>query len=147
MGESEKTADTPAEDPKSYIKTVVAGNERLRFLAVTAKNGWRFYVQQQEKQGKNTKTTNRGASQSCATLAEASALVDQGVKNALANGWTLPVRVGGGGGFKAKEDAFSLNSLPKPKAASAPATAEAAPAAPAPAQAAPAKGKGGKQTT
>jgi len=131
MGESEKT-DTPASEPKSYIKTVVSGAERLRFLAVTAKNGWRFYVQQQEKTGKSTKTTDRGASQSCATLAEASALVDQGVKNALEQGWSLPAKVGGGGGFKAKADAFSLSSLPKPKAASAPAAAApAAPAAPA----------------
>ena len=112
--DSRKRSEVMPEEVKSYIRTVQAGTERLRFLACQAKKGWSFYIQKQVVENKKTKTVERGGSKHFETLAEASKEVDAGVEAALKQGWSATTKVGGG--FKAKADTFSLSNLPKPKA-------------------------------
>jgi len=103
------------ENAKTYIRTLVNGNERLRILGVTAKTGFSFYIVHQRVDATTKKTVivARGASAHYATLAETVTAVDAAVTAAKAVGWKTSA---GPGGFKPKADAFDLTALPKPAA-------------------------------
>lgn len=116
--ETEETADgsegAASSEPKSFVRTLTdaVGNE-LQFLANVRKDGtWSSYVSHRQMKDKKLVKSSRGATNSHDSLAEAKAEIEKGVKEATKAGWTE--RKGGGGGFKARPDTFSLGSLPKP---------------------------------
>lgn len=76
-----------ARQPKSYVRTVTTGRERLQVLAVAAKASWSFYILHQEFDGKKFTTIARGASARYPDFETAKAAVDAAVQKALKIGW------------------------------------------------------------
>jgi len=121
---SETTAPVPAEAapvvqtaakvPQSYVRTLTDGGNQLQFIATVKKDGSvNSYVVHRINgpDGKLVKS-ERGGTVSYPDLASAKVAIESGVKSAVKGGWSE--RKGGGGGFKARPDAFSLSNLPKP---------------------------------
>lgn len=103
----------PNAPAKSFVRTVTSGKDSLTFRADIRKNGSvKSHVIHRTTDGK-TVTTKRGATVEYADLSAAKAAFDEGVKAAIKQGWQEPKL--GGGGYVAKPDAFTLNSLPAPK--------------------------------
>lgn len=76
-----------AREPKSYMRTVTNGQERLQVLAVATKTSWSFYVLHQELDGKKFSTVARGASARYPDFNTAKAAVDATVQKAVKIGW------------------------------------------------------------
>jgi hypothetical protein len=103
----------PNAPAKSFVRSVTSGKDSLTFRADIRKNGSiKSHVIHRTTDGK-TVTTKRGATVEYPNLDAAKAAFDEGIKAALAKGWSEPKL--GGGGYVAKPDAFTLSSLPAPK--------------------------------
>jgi hypothetical protein len=120
MSDVATAASAPAaaapKPPQSLVRTLSDGTNQLQFIAVVKKDGSvNSYVVHRENgpDGKMIKST-RGGTVSYETLAKAKEAIDVSVKAAQKQGWSE--RKGGGGGFKARPDAFDLAHLPSPKA-------------------------------
>jgi len=106
----------PGAPPKTHVRSVSAGKDRLLFIAHGRKDGsWDSYVTHKEAgpDGKVAKTTV-GAKAKYKDLPGAVAAGEAFVNQAKKDGWTVG-SFGPRGGGASKPDAFSLSNLPKPK--------------------------------
>jgi len=122
MQNIEQTAVTTVDAAaKSYIRTVVdvKGN-RLQAISIQVKNGFSCYVINQQpakvtnKKGVEVdgfKTVASGARTHKPDYEAGKAFVENAIKIAVKDGWTVPE---GPRGFVAAPDAFDLKTLPKP---------------------------------
>lgn len=112
--DTSEAAEPAKKEPGSVTRTLVdAKANEMQFIATRKKSGWSSYVVHRIlKDGKLEKST-RGATVEHDDLDAAKAEIEKGVKAAAKLGWTE--RKGGGGGYVARPDAFSLSNLPKPQ--------------------------------
>ena len=76
-----------APQPKSYTRTVSAGEERLLIQAFAAKEDWSFCILHQEFDGATFRTVARGASARYPDFESAKAAVEKAVQGSVKFDW------------------------------------------------------------
>jgi hypothetical protein len=77
-----------ADEPKSYIRSLTTGDERLEIRAVAGKDAWSFDTRHQERDDNGEfRTVARGASATYPDFEAAKAAVDHALMKAERKGW------------------------------------------------------------
>ena len=101
--------------PKSITRTLVNGNEQMLFIGTIRNNGTvGLFVNHRilKEDGKLEKST-RGATSEHANVAAALKAISGGIALAVKKGWQER-KAGASAGFRARPDAFGIDSLPSP---------------------------------
>jgi len=110
------TAVAAVTTKKSFTRGLVDANKnQLRFIANLKKDGKveTYIVHRELNADGKLKLSKRGATTIHENMDSAKATVETGVKVAIKSGWQEK-KSSGGGGYKARPDSFTLDTLPSP---------------------------------